>query len=214
MKPYDAVLVPGGGVRSGGILPTWAQRRLDRAIERYGAGFIIALSAGTPHRPPPIDPRGFPIFESSAAARYLTDAGVPPRRILTETHSYDTIGNAFFSRLLHVDPQGFRRLLIVTSDFHLPRTQTVFQWIYSLEPRPLAYELDFEPVIDPAMPPELWAERRRKEEAAMEVLQPLVNRIVTLRECHRWLFTEHAAYSAGGHAFERPGVDAGALASY
>jgi hypothetical protein len=67
--PYDAILIPGGGVREGGLLPSWVRCRLDRALELHRGEFVIALSAGTPHRPPPLDDNGFPIFESVAAAR-------------------------------------------------------------------------------------------------------------------------------------------------
>src|SRR5574341_227154 len=112
MPGYDAILIPGGGVREGGDLPLWTKRRLDRAIETQRGEFIITLSAGTLHRPPPSDADGFPIFESIAAAAYLVRRGIEPRRILAETCSYDTIGNAFFSRVVHVDPLGLRKLLI------------------------------------------------------------------------------------------------------
>jgi uncharacterized SAM-binding protein YcdF (DUF218 family) len=111
MPGYDAILVPGGGVREGGLLPSWVRRRLDLAVQVRDASYIVTLSAGTTHRPPPVDTSGYPIFESVAAARYLIAAGVPPDRVLAEAHSYDTIGNAFFSRVVHVDPQGMRNLL-------------------------------------------------------------------------------------------------------
>src|ERR1700682_5838027 len=138
MQDYDAILIPGGGVREGGLLPSWVLRRLDRAVQLRRDAYIETLSAGTTHRPPPLDEGGFPIFESVAAARYLIGAGIPPEHILTETHSYDTVGNAFFSRVLHVDLRGFRRLLVITSDFHLARTQAAFNWIYGLEPKSLS----------------------------------------------------------------------------
>ncbi len=48
---FDAVIVPGGGVRSGGKLPPWVENRFDRALEIAAGGYIIALSAGTVHRP-------------------------------------------------------------------------------------------------------------------------------------------------------------------
>jgi len=96
------------------------------------------------------------------------DAGIPPEQILTETHSYDTIGNAFFSRVLHVDPLGLRRLLIITSDFHLPRTEAAFRWVYGLEPAASPYDLHFEGVADPGMDPEVLRERESRERLAGE----------------------------------------------
>jgi hypothetical protein len=37
--------------------------------------------------------------------------------------AWDTIGNAWFTRIMHTDITGARNLLVVTSDFHLPRSQ-------------------------------------------------------------------------------------------
>jgi hypothetical protein len=97
--------------------------------------------------------------------------------------------------VIHVEPRNLRRLKVVTSDFHLPRTKVVFEWVYGLKPSD-RYELQFEPVSDPEMPEELLAERRRKEEMSLSTLMPVRDRIATLPDFHRWLFTEHRAYSS------------------
>jgi hypothetical protein len=153
-------------------------------------------------------------LESVAAARYLIHAGVPPQQILTETYSYDTIGNAFFSRVVHVDPQGMRRLLVIASDFHIPRTEAIFHWVYGLGPKPLVYELHFESVSDPSMPSDLWEDRRQKEQQSLEGFTKIKHRIATIRDCHQWLFTEHDAYRAGTPGFRKRDVDASTLRSY
>jgi hypothetical protein len=204
---HDAILVPGGGVRAGGRLPPWVERRLDRAVALHAGAHILTLSAGTVHRPPPLDARGFPVLESVAAARYLVARGVPPALVLAETCSLDTVGNAYFSRAIHVDPAGFRDLLVVTSAFHLPRAEAVFRWVYGLPPRRCA--LRFEAVLDDGLDPAALAARRRKEAVALAALAPLAARIATMAELHRWLFAEHRAYAAGGPA---PDPDPGAAA--
>ena len=130
---YDAVLIPGGGVREDGILPPWVMPRFDRALELAADACFIPLSAGTTHRPRPLDARGFPITEARAGAAYLMGRGVDPANILMEEASLDTIGNAWFSRTIHVIPRGFERLLVVTSAFHMPRTEAVFRWVYELD---------------------------------------------------------------------------------
>jgi|SRR6516162_1561591 hypothetical protein len=167
MAEYDAIVIPGGGVRENGVLPTWVERRLDRAIELHKGQFILTLSAGTTHRPPPLDSSGFPFFESIAAAKYLIDRGVPPDAILPETCSYDTIGNAFFSRVIHAEPRELRRLLVITSDFHVARTESVFNWIYSLKPIPFSFELTFEAVSDPSMDESVLRDRRERERLSL-----------------------------------------------
>ena len=104
MNAFDAILIPGGGLLPDGKPPRWVRERLDKAIEIADARFFVTLSRGTVHKAPPLDERGFPIDESTASAMYLLDRGVPEDRILTETASLDTIGNAYFSRVIHIDP--------------------------------------------------------------------------------------------------------------
>src|SRR5215472_440663 len=148
MMAYDAVIIPGGGVRPGGELPAWVKPRLDRALELAGDAWLMPLSAGTPHRPPPLDAHGFPILEARAGAEYLIARGADPRRILMEAASYDTIGNAYFSRVIHAIPRGFRRVLIITSEFHMPRTEAAFRWIWEMPAPGGACTLEFECVPD------------------------------------------------------------------
>ncbi len=181
-------------MRAGGALPLWVERRLDRAVERRGDAWLIPLSAGTTHRPPPHDDDGFPIIESAAEANYLMRRGVPPARILMETASYDTIGNAYFSLVIHVLPRRFRRLLVITSEFHLPRTEALFRWIYSMAG---SFDLHFDATPNDGIDEQTLASRHEKENTALRSLTGLRNRIHSLEDLHRWMFTEHGAYAAG-----------------
>lgn len=192
---YDAILIPGGGVREGGGLPPWVEARLNRAMEVYSGEYLVALSAGTPHRPPPRSPAGYPIFESRAAARYLVERGAPAGRVLTECHSYDTIGNAYFARTIHADPAGWRRLLVITSEFHMARAKAVFRWVFGLSAPPGGYDLEFDQTPNTGMEAGLLDLRLQKERSALDALPELTNRITTLPALHRWLFTGHRAYS-------------------
>lgn len=194
---YDAILVPGGGIKNNHQLPPRVQNRFDRALEIHQNQYIIALSAGTTHKPPPLDNDGFPIFESRIGADYLIKKGVEPRWILCETTSYDTIGNAYFSRVIHVDPRAFKHLLIITSASHMPRTKAIFQWVYGLE-SPFEqndYTLVFEEVPDLGMDEELLQLRIQKEKKGLENVLRLKEKIRTFEDFHQWLFTEHGAYS-------------------
>ena len=205
MPGFDAILIPGGGVREKGELPLWMKRRLDRAAELHTDEYIIALSAGTTHKPPPRDDEGFPILESVAAAHYLIQRGVAPAKILTETSSYDTIGNAYFSRVVHVVPRRLCRLLIITSEFHMPRTEAIFRWVYGLDAPPGGYELYFEQVTDEGIDPQVLAARKEKEQASLERLLPIQARIHTLQQFHKWLFGEHAVYSMSAKPLKAAG---------
>ncbi len=198
-KLYDAVLIPGGGLTQTGGLPPWVIHRLDCAVELQAAEWFILLSAGTVHKPPPLDEDGFPIFESRAAAVYLIEHGADPGRILIESASYDTIGNAYFSRVMHVGPGQFRRLLVITSAFHAPRTEAVFRWVYSLDVPDGWFIMDFKTVPDTDMPEEVSRERAAREAVSLGKVMKLQRKILTLTQLHEWIFTEHDAYRAGGN---------------
>ena len=199
----DAIIVLGGGVRDGGELPEWALRRLNRARELHSGEFLILLSAGTTYRPPPLDKHGFPIYESVAGARYLAAAGVPPDRILTETHSYDTVGNAFFARVIHTDPMVLRELVVVTSEFHMPRSKAIFDWMFSLEPNP-GYHLSYVSVSDEGLDPTAHQLRTAKEARSLQGFREDWQPITTLAQAHHRIFTRHGAYSATRPAFSEP----------
>lgn len=168
--------------------------RFDRAIEVAGDAWFVPLSAGTPYRPPPVDERGFPIFEARAGAAYLVARGVDPGRILLEESSYDTLGNAFFSLVLHAIPRGFGRVLVITSEFHMPRVESVFRWVYGLGAPQCAVEFDAVP--DAGMDAEALRARAEKERASLAMFESLRARVATFEELHRFLFTEHGVYSA------------------
>jgi uncharacterized SAM-binding protein YcdF (DUF218 family) len=196
-RRYDAVLVPGSGLRPGGALPPFVLDRLEAAQALAGEAPIIPLSAHTFHRPPPLDAAGFPVLESIAAAQALLARGVPAGRIWAETASLDTIGNAYFARAIHTDPAGLRRLLVMNSEFHMPRTRMVFDWVFGLPPAEPPYSLDYHTVPDRGLTEAGLAARRAKEAARMEELRRTIPRIASLAALHRWLFTEHRAYAAG-----------------
>ncbi len=142
----DAILVLGGGVPSSPKdPPTYVKRRCDvvaklmNAFQEQNSGSIpavLCLSAGTAHLPQYITPHnGLPLWESTASAAYLMQHPtypVPEKYMFVETTSYDTISNAFFTRSSFTDINGWRRLLIVTNEFHIHRTKAIFDWIFSV----------------------------------------------------------------------------------
>jgi hypothetical protein len=210
---FDAILILGGGVREGGSLPPWAQRRFDLAVELQEGEPIVCLSAGTTHRPTPRDEFGMPIFEAVAGARYLISRGIPPAQIRIEAASWDTIGNAYFAKIMHVDPMGWSKLLIITSAFHMPRSRAVFNWVYGLAADRI-YDLRFAEASDAGLDESMIAARCNKEVAALEQFQRVATSLSSLRALNEWLFAEHRAYAAAGGASADRTPDPGVRSSY
>jgi hypothetical protein len=194
MARFDAVLIPGGGLRPDGSLPAWVERRVEAALQVDGDPYLVFLSAGTAHHPARLDEHHRILFESVAAAHHALARGADARRILTETASWDTVGNAWFSRRLHVEPRQWKKLLVITSLFHLPRTEFVFRWVYGLEPAH-GWELEFQGTPDVGMSAEALAARRAHEESRVEAMKGLAPRIRTVEEFHAWLYSEHDLYA-------------------
>lgn len=199
---YDAIVVPGGGVTPTGEPTACVKARLEAAIAVEGTAPILCLSAGTTHRPPPLNSDGTPIFEATAGLRFLQGQGIAVERLFAESSSYDTIGNALFARLLHTEPRGWRQLLVITSEFHAGRTKAIFDVVFGLpfsKDRPADYRLEYRTVPNVGLVAEDIAARCEKERNSEKQWKATVeqNKFRSLADLHRWLFSEHAAYAFG-----------------
>mmetsp|Transcript_5499 Transcript_5499/g.13389 ORF Transcript_5499/g.13389 Transcript_5499/m.13389 type:complete len:161 (-) Transcript_5499:5-487(-) len=140
VNPPDAVVILGGG-KPKSLLepPRFVQNRCDIAAKIYLEAkkfgrkiHLVPISAGTAHSSQLLNKQGLPIWESAASAAYMVKThGIDSKAILMETTSYDTIGNAYFTRAQICDPMDFKRIWIVTSEFHMPRSKAIFEWIFN-----------------------------------------------------------------------------------
>ena len=205
---YDAILVLGGGLFPDGTLPPWVLRRLDGAHyvhslqSRPDTTPICLLGAGTPHKPAVLDSNGYVLHESSAYAQYLiARKGMPSSLLLKETSSYDTVGNGYFSLTMHAIPAGWRRIAVVTSDFHMPRTRAIFSTCYKIAEDDLlqfpgAFNLDYHPVSDEGLfEDDVIQARAAKEATAVGQWRKNATKFSTLSDLHAWLFATHLCYS-------------------
>jgi uncharacterized SAM-binding protein YcdF (DUF218 family) len=222
-----AIIVPGGGLLDDGELPPHTVLRLQQALDIYHACErrackVIALSAGTTHKPQPRDARGFPVTEAAAAAKYLLSQGVVETDMLEESLSLDTIGNAYFLRTLHTDVLGIRRLVIVTNDWHMARTAAIFRSIFDLQPLhspicggPSEYVIDTV-AVDDGLPKAHLVARRQREAASLAAFREHTRHLwFDLPTLHARLFGVHSAYASSRlTAPPAPALDAATLATY
>ena len=162
---------------------------------------ILTLSAGTAHVPQLLDARGSVVFEATASAAVIINEGVDAADVFLETTSFDTIGNAFYSRNDHCSLAGWRRLLVITSEFHLARTKAIFDWVYGAagaEPSG-AYELSYLGTEDTGLTPaEVNARKAREDASTRNVVSSLAPGHRKLSSVREFLTTRHDLYSAKG----------------
>jgi uncharacterized SAM-binding protein YcdF (DUF218 family) len=123
------VVVLGAGLLDGGQVPRLLASRLDRGravygkLTAHGADPLMIVSGGKGN-----DEQ---ISEAAAMARYLTDRGFPPDRLILEDQSASTEENLLFSKAI-MDQQRppapgdpGAQCVIVTSGFHAFRAAII-----------------------------------------------------------------------------------------
>lgn len=91
-----------------------------QAAQQYPNAWIVCTGGGTASEAPGIT-------EAQQMARWLRQQGIDSSRILVESRSYHTIQNAQFSfQILTRDYPQITSLVLVTSDYHLPRSSILF----------------------------------------------------------------------------------------
>ena len=108
----QAIIVLGAQVQPDGSLSVQLQWRLDKALEMYRQNpqpIVVCGAQGTNE----------PVTEASAMYAYLAANGVKEDDLILEDSSFNTRQNLMNAKKLL--GEDVRRVLIVTSDYHLPR---------------------------------------------------------------------------------------------
>jgi len=238
----DAVLVLGGGLPTNiDEPPLFVQRRCNDAaqvVQRYQSLAkerkrlpVLCLSAGTAHLPQLLSADGLPIFEATSSAAYLLKHHsnvIDKSQVYVETTSYDTIGNAFFARTSFTDIGGWRNLLIVTNEFHMNRTQVIFDWIFGLDAAALrdndnndgTYHLMYLSPPNTGLSDTAVQARKEREAKSQRTVETILSKKYrSMREVWIFLTKEHSLYSASklverGRGSHDAQVDESVKASY
>ncbi|HCH34115.1 MAG: hypothetical protein UY35_C0003G0056 [Candidatus Saccharibacteria bacterium GW2011_GWC2_48_9] len=108
---YDAIILPGGGVRLDGSIDAAAEDRLDKAIQLYDMGdaqpIVVCGSHGYKGTVRPV------ISEARAYANYLEGKGVASDDIYLESESQETLGNFLFAKMNIIMHHEWRSFLVI-----------------------------------------------------------------------------------------------------
>ena len=116
---YDAIVVLGAQVRADGSLSLQLEWRLEAAYEAWEKhpALIVTCGAQGSNEPAP---------EAYVMRDYLMGKGVPEEMILTDAESFNTRQNIRHAAEL-LRGHDVDTVLIVTSDYHLPRAMALAQ---------------------------------------------------------------------------------------
>ncbi len=115
-KPSDAIIVLGAQVNADGQPSKQLTLRLEEALKAYQAAPMTIVVTGA---------QGVnePASEASVMKGWLTARGVPAEQVLTDEISFNTQQNIQSARDLL--PPNTKQVLIITSDYHLPRAMAI-----------------------------------------------------------------------------------------
>ena len=117
-EDYDAIIVLGAQVKPDGTPSVQLSWRLDAAYEAYQQKKVPIIVCGA-------QGGDEPMTEAQAMALYLTDKGVPETDILKDPDSFNTNQNLQNAAALLKDVPDVKKVLIVTSDYHVPRSLAI-----------------------------------------------------------------------------------------
>jgi uncharacterized SAM-binding protein YcdF (DUF218 family) len=131
----DVIITLGRGIHADGTIPIITQYRAEKAAELFKEKLApnLLISAGY---------WGFQRFippntEAKPMKEIAIKMGVPKSKIILEETSRDTLGNAYFTRLI-TDKNKWKKIIVVTSKDHYIRTKYYFEKVYGP-----GYELQF-----------------------------------------------------------------------
>lgn len=120
VKDYDAIIVLGAQVKPDGnpsVQLTWRLEAAAEAWKRKAVPVVVCGAQGSDE----------PMPEAVAMKEFLLRSGVEESSILTDPDSFNTQENIANAARLLSDRSGIEKVLIVSSDYHVPRAVALAQ---------------------------------------------------------------------------------------
>lgn len=115
---YDAIIVLGAQVKPDGSPSVQLSWRLDAAYDAWEQKNVPVVVCGAKGKDEPMT-------EAEAMSGYLVSKGIPETDILKDPDSFNTNQNLKNAAELLAELPGIQKVLIVTSDYHVPRSMAI-----------------------------------------------------------------------------------------
>ncbi len=120
---YDVIVVLGGGINGDSTLPEKTRYRVHTGADLLQRKYAprILMSGDRPKH------TKHSISEAELMRAHAVKLGVSPTQIFLEQRSFDTVSNAECTKQDFLEPNKWKNIVLVTSDFHLPRAAYIFE---------------------------------------------------------------------------------------
>ena len=139
--------------------------------------------------------------------------GVSPNNIYKEWSSYDTIANGFFGFVNFIIPLKLKSIVLITSEFHIPRSKAIFLWmkqIFNID-----IKIEFISAADENLDKDIIKTRTEREKNSLNMLKEnVINKIDTIEKFHKWFYTEHNAYCSNSELIRKQSISEKEKKSY
>lgn len=188
---YDVIIVLGASVNPDGSLSERLRNRVDKAIMLFRAGkaekmiftgkhsFKLELAGQTPLR-----------TEAQAMADYALSKGIPSSAVYLEEHSKDTVGNALFVKTSLLEPKGWKKVMVITSEYHVDKAKLLFDFILGPD-----YQIEYASV-EAVKTSEEIADWKKRQEPIIAKIKDRMKGIAPgdTESIRRALLSDHPAY--------------------
>ena len=207
-KDIDGIFVLAGGIDTNGLCHSFVIDRLNEAlcIHKITNKPIFCIGGGSYHTKPILNNSNFIIHESTSCAEYLISIGVNPSLIYKEYASFDTIANGYYSFTNFILPLNFKKIILITSEFHMKRSKMIFEWMKYI----FNYKIDIEYIStsNNKLDGEILKLRKERETNSFNnLINNLIIKYQNIEEFHKWFYTQHKAYSSNSELIRTDDID-------
>jgi hypothetical protein len=126
--------------------------------------------------------------EAVVMKKYAESLGFLATDILTEETSLDTVGNAHYTKVNILEKNNWKKIKVVTSDFHIERTRFIFDLILGD-----GYEIEYVPAEN-CFSPDLLLKTKEKEEKLLDIFRQVSSKVADTTHIYNEIqkyFKEH-----------------------